>query len=135
MSRTYVTVLRRGDRLAWRQSHCEPFCNLCHRMPCGRSGHPGTLAGAGSTLPQVRLDDLECDRRCGVGAEAAALHDDADRYLRVVRWRETGEDRVIEVRIVHAVLCGSGLCCALDRCRLGTGGRIGGAVGILRDAF
>src|SRR5260370_41336789 len=98
----------------------------------GPSGHPGTLAGAGSTLPQVRLDDLECDRRGGVGAEAAALHDDADRYLRVARWRETGEDRVIEVRIVHAVLCGSRLCCDRDRCRLGTGGRRGGGAGGMR---
>src|SRR5215469_7121891 len=64
------------------------------------------LVGSGRPLvdPQVSLDDLYCDRRRGVGAEATAFDDDADGYLRIVGWRETGEDRVVEARAVNTIL-------------------------------
>src|SRR5580700_8665148 len=59
--------------------------------------------------PQVGLDDLDCDRGRGVGAEAAALDDDADRYLRVAGGREAGEDRVVGGGVGQAVLGRPGL--------------------------
>src|SRR5215510_11928837 len=100
MSRTYVTVLRRSDRLARGKRDCEPFCNLCHRRPCGRSGGAGTLAGRRSLLPQVGLDDLDRDRCGAIGTETAALDDDADRNPWVDRRGETGENRVVRVEVV-----------------------------------
>src|SRR5580692_5455216 len=69
------------------------------------------LSGSGWPLvdPQVSFDDLDGDRGRGVGAETAALNDDADRYLRVVGGRVAGEHRVVQARAADGVLRCSGL--------------------------
>src|SRR5215472_1835313 len=112
MSRTYVTVLRRGGLPACGMSQSEPFCNLCH------------VVSWRSPLPQIRLDDLERDRRGGVSAEATALNDDADRDLRVASGREAGKDGIIEMRIIHAILSGPGLAGDQDAGCGRTGGEV-----------
>src|SRR5215472_4241319 len=121
MSRTYVTVLRRGGLPAGGMSQSEPFCNLCH------------VVSWRSPLPQIRLDDLECNRRGGGGAETTALNDDADRDRWVGTGSEAGKDSVIEVGIMRAILCGSGLARDQDACRGRAGGQVGGSAPVLGD--
>src|SRR5215472_15078970 len=121
MSRTYVTVLLEMACWPGGMSRSEPFCNLCH------------VVSWRSLLPQIRLDDLECDRRGGIGAEATALNDDADRDLRVASGREAGEDGIIEMRIIHAILRGPGLARDQDAGGGRTGGEVGGSGGVLGD--
>src|SRR5215475_1831694 len=110
MSRTSVTVLDRS----------QPCAGMI-RQP-GARAVPG-LVGLASTWSfpacprrsllrlraQVCLKDLHRDRCGRVGPEPAALNYDADRDLRVVRRRETGEHRVVEPGVVRAVLRRAGL--------------------------
>src|ERR1700736_6573768 len=77
--------------------------------------------------PQVSLDDLDGDRCRSVRAETAALDDDADGYRRVGGGREAGEDRVVKVRAVAAVLGRAGLASDLDAGHLLVGRRERGA--------
>ncbi len=60
-------------------------------------------------LPQVRLDDLDGDRRSGSGAETAALDYDGDSDRGVTCRREASEHSVVEARVVDTVLGGAGL--------------------------
>src|SRR5215471_2146955 len=98
MSRTCVTALRclvSGRSLSpFHPRHYYP-----RALGVRSADEKGSLVD-----PQVCLDDLDCDRCRGVGAEAAPLDYDADGYLRVTGRREASEDRVVQAGVVDAVL-------------------------------
>src|SRR5580704_572093 len=100
MSRTCVTALRRClSGSGWAMS---PF-----HLAISRSGYVashGEDEKGSSVHPQVSFDDLDGDRGSGVGSEAAALDNDADRYLRVAGGRVAGEHRVVQARAADGVL-------------------------------
>src|SRR6188768_626541 len=62
------------------------------------------LLHQGLFLEQVVVEDLTRDRCRGRPAVAAVLHQQRDRDLRVVGRRVGDEDRVVAVRLLHALL-------------------------------